>query len=167
MFIPRNRPTALFIQEKMRKVKRKIASAIIVSKDKKVLLLKEDPEKGGVYLDCWHIPGGGLKENETLDQGLFREILEETGIDISALPKKLIDNTQQDTREKTLESGERVLAKMHFHDYLIKINNKTSTEVEVCLNDEIIEYTWVSKKELKSHKLTPPLTKLIKKLKLI
>lgn len=45
--------------------------------DDEVLLLHQmtDPEP-----DCWDLPGGGLQPQETLMEGLAREIKEETGI---------------------------------------------------------------------------------------
>lgn len=43
----------------------------------------KDVNKGGVYTDCWHIPGGGIEEGEDKNSALMREVKEETGIDIS------------------------------------------------------------------------------------
>jgi len=42
----------------MRTINRDIVSAVILSKDFKILLGKKDPSKGGVYASSWHIPGG-------------------------------------------------------------------------------------------------------------
>jgi hypothetical protein len=42
----------------MREIERTIVSALIFSQDGKLLMGKKDPAKGGVYPDCWHIPGG-------------------------------------------------------------------------------------------------------------
>lgn len=54
------------------------ARAILV-KDGKVLLVKH------TYLKSWFLPGGGLKNNETYEQGLRRELQEELGIVVSDL----------------------------------------------------------------------------------
>ena len=48
----------------MNEICRDIVSALIWSKDEKLFLGRKHPEKGGVYADCWHIPGGGIDEGE-------------------------------------------------------------------------------------------------------
>lgn len=52
----------------MRKINRIIVAALIFSKDGKLLMGTKDPRRGGVYSDCWHLPGGGVEEGETLEQ---------------------------------------------------------------------------------------------------
>ena len=46
----------------------------IILKEDKILLVKHS------YLDSWFLPGGGLKQNETFENGLKRELKEELGI---------------------------------------------------------------------------------------
>ncbi len=46
--------------------------ALIRNSEGKVLAVKE-------HGDMWHLPGGGLDYNETVDEGLARELREETG----------------------------------------------------------------------------------------
>ncbi|MDD3035498.1 MAG: NUDIX domain-containing protein [Candidatus Saccharimonadaceae bacterium] len=52
----------------------------IIFKDGKLFCQKLKPDLRGVERDFWCTPGGGLDENEPLEQGLTREIVEETGI---------------------------------------------------------------------------------------
>ena len=151
----------------MRTIKREIVSALIISEDNKLFLGKKDPAKGGVYSDCWHIPGGGIEERENLLEGLQREILEETGIDINSYAVKLIDNEGHGTSEKTLGNGEKVLCEMNFNVYQVNINNKKSIEIDIKLSDDLVEYKWTSFNDLGSVKLTPPSKELFKKLNLI
>jgi ADP-ribose pyrophosphatase YjhB (NUDIX family) len=56
----------------MRTIHRTIVSALIYSNDGKLLMGKKDPAKGGVYNDCWHIPGGGIEEGEGKIEALTR-----------------------------------------------------------------------------------------------
>lgn len=46
--------------------------AVLVDGDK-VLLLKHS------YIPGWHFPGGGVDPGETIDEGMRREVMEETG----------------------------------------------------------------------------------------
>lgn len=151
----------------MRKIKREIVSALIISKDNKLLIQKEDPTRGGIYSDAWHIPGGGMEKGETILETLKREIMEEVGIDISGYSTTLLDNSEYRTAEKTLKNGERVLADMHFNDHKVIINNKNANEIKVKVSDEVIEYKWIPFNKLTKYKLTPPLRKLLSKLSYI
>ena len=56
------------------------AGAFLFSKDNKLLLGRSI--RGGVYPDCWIVPGGGVEPDETNLDTLKRETKEETGIDI-------------------------------------------------------------------------------------
>ena len=149
----------------MRKIKRDIVSALIFSKDGKIFQGLKAPEKRGVYYDCWHLPGGGIENNEDKKTALIREIKEEVGIDISNYPIETIDNTGKGQSEKILENTEeKVLCKMKFYIYKIIINNRAADEIKVKLGGDLDKYCWVSPSELKEIKLTPPSVELFKKL---
>jgi 8-oxo-dGTP pyrophosphatase MutT (NUDIX family) len=147
----------------MRIIHRIIVSAVIFSKDNKILLCKKDPKQGGVYGDCWQIPGGGMEENESQIETLVREVREEVGINISNAKIDKNPFKCDGESEKTLKNtGERVLAKMKFFDYKVKIIDKISTEIKVKLNEEFVEYKWFDIDELKNIKHTPPSILLFK-----
>jgi len=124
----------------------------------------KDEGKGGVYCDCWHIPGGGVDGGERKEEALKREIKEETGIDISNYKVVLIDDTGTGVSGKILPSGEEVLRKMKFYIYRVDIDDKNSDEISISLNDDLVEYRWTSLDELANIKLTPPSIELFKKL---
>ena len=59
--------------------KTKIAVGGVIIRDNKILLTKrrDDPDK-----NKWAIPGGKLELNETLEEGLKREMKEETSLNV-------------------------------------------------------------------------------------
>lgn len=137
---------------------RTIVSAVLLSQDQKILLGKI--REGGVYPDCWHIPGGGIDEGESKHTALVREIKEETGIDILGIHPKILSDSDTGEAVKTdKNTGEKVLVTMHFNTYQIDLPNN-SNEITISLNDDLQEYRWVPLGELKNYKHTPPSEKL-------
>jgi len=133
----------------MREIQRKIVVAIIISKDGKILLGKKNSTKGGVFPDCWHFPGGGVDENETLEQALRREVNEETGIDISPYQSILFSEKNYGTAEKTLKTtGEKVLCHMEYNYYRIDVIDRVANKINLQLGDDLIEGRWFDKSDL-------------------
>lgn len=140
----------------MRTIQRKIVSALIFSKDGKILMGKKDPSKGGVYPDVWHIPGGGIEEGETMEQTLAREVFEEVGIDIKSYFAKSINIIGHGLAEKTLQdTGEKVLCEMEFNYFEIKIDDKNGDDIKLRLDDDLVEARWFSREELLEVKQIP------------
>jgi nucleoside triphosphatase len=150
----------------MREIQRNIVGAVLLTQDNKILLGKQD--KGGVWDDCWHIPGGGIEEGESLEEALKREVLEETQIDISSWSTKLVSDQNSNKAEKILkETGEKVIVNMTFYDYLIT-TDKLSTEIELIKKgDGFSQLKWFDVSELKDLKLTPSEIVLFEKLKML
>lgn len=76
----------------MRTIHRDIAAGLVIAQDGLLLFGKKDPKGGGVYADCWHIPGGGIEAGETQVLALARELREEIGLDISLAHVTLLDD---------------------------------------------------------------------------
>lgn len=148
----------------MRTIHREIVSAVLFSKDGKLLQALQTPNGRGVYPGCWGIIGGGVDEGEDRRTALNREFAEESGIDISKYPAELIHEANGEAEKTLKDTGERVLAKMNFHTYKIVINDRNAHEIPVTLDDEHSEYRWSDVAELKDLKLTPPSVELFKKL---
>jgi len=60
-------------------------SAFIVQNGKILILKRRDDE--AFLPGTWEVPGGGVDENETVEQAVIRETKEEAGMDI--IPQKL------------------------------------------------------------------------------
>ena len=146
----------------MQTINRTIVSAMIMSNDGKILLGKV--REGGVYPDCWHIPGGGVDDGESKEQALIREMHEEIGLDIASLPKKLVRDTDTGEADKTdKQTGETYHVVMQFNVYQINIPLPNS-DIKIHLHDDLTEYRWVSIGDLPNYKHTPPSEKLFKAL---
>jgi len=131
----------------MREIQRTIVAGIIFSKDGKMLMGRKDPAKGGVYTDAWHIPGGGVEEGETFEQTLQREMQEEVGIDVSRHKIMHVPVVNTGSSEKTLETGERVVANMHFNYFEVHID-QNADEIKLEPGDDLIDMKWFSPEEL-------------------
>ncbi len=148
----------------MRTIHREIVSALIFSKDGKLFQGMKDLKSGGVYANCWHIPGGGIDEGEDKIDALIREVREETGIEAKHEQVALVDDKGEGESEKTLkESNEKVLCKMHFNVYKIALD-QDAKDVKVSLDDDLVKYQWTDLGDLKNLKLTPPSVKLFTRL---
>lgn len=148
----------------MKIIDREIVSALIFSKDGKVFQGFRDPQGGGIYADCWHLPGGGIEPGESLADGARREAMEETGIDVSGCAAELVDDIGRGESQKTDKAtGEQVLHKMKFNIFKFTLD-QDAADVPVNLSDEFIQYRWTDPGELKDLKLTPPSVELFKRL---
>lgn len=146
----------------MKQIHRDIVSALIVSQDGKLLMGMKDPSGGGVYADCWHIPGGGIEPGEDQIQALTREVKEEVGININSAKVLLVDDQGRGTSTKII-NGEKLECLMNFYVYRVDIS-LSSNEIKVILNDDLKKYEWVMIDQLSNYKLTPPSISLFTRL---
>ena len=144
----------------MREIERRIVSAFILTTDGKVLLGKKNPERGGVYPDAWHNPGGGVDIDETDEAALCREVLEETGIDISRAEMVRIDDHGVGEATRTLSTGEKILVRMQFNIYKVVLN-RPSTKVELIPRGDLVGLAWFPIESLEHMRLTPPAVELL------
>lgn len=103
----------------------------VLKDNNKILLIKrslQDEKMPGV----WEMPSGKLEFGELLEEGLNREVFEETGIDISGEERKIIGISEYKS-----ENLDNVKYSVQIN-YLIEVNNCI-----VKLSDEHIDYDWV------------------------
>lgn len=134
--------------QELRREKREIASVVIISADGKFLLGKKHPGKQGSYVGYWHIMGGGVEPEETLEETAIREVLEECGLvlDINKLVK--IDGQGRGESEKALPDGERIIADMIFNRFEARLDDIAENIQIPAETDEFAELRWFSPEEL-------------------
>ena len=119
-------------------MRRKVEVVIIalIKKNNKYLLTKRyDPKNKAVH-NTWQLPGGGLEFNETIIQGLHRELFEETGLKVKIL--QLVPYIH-----------EKIFFNSGWHGVAICFLCEPLNEnVEIKLDDEATEYGWFTHKEI-------------------
>ncbi len=97
-----------------------------------VLLVKHRPERGGFWQGKWICPGGKLELGETIEDGIKREVMEETNLEIS-LTTALIPF------ERIVGSEDGTDLHVIYIDYLAE---KTAGELRAA--SDVGEARWVS-----------------------
>jgi len=121
----------------------------VVISDGRALLIR----RGGPPLEGqWSIPGGMLEVGETLLEGVRRELLEETGIEVRVLDLiEVFERINRDGAGKT---------KYHFVvlDYLCE-----AVRGEARAGSDVTNVAWASPSELAKYSLTETATRVILK----
>ena len=107
-----------------------VVTAIIEKENGKMLLIKRSPKSE--LPNCWEDVGGRLKQSEHPEEGLRREIKEETGIKDIEIVKPLT----------TFHAFRKGIKKKENEIIGIAYWCKTRTS-EVTLSDEHIDYQWI------------------------
>lgn len=109
---------------------------MIEDEAKRILLVKHRRERGGFWQGKWICPGGELEHGETIEEGIRREVREETGLEIAltqALP----------AFDRVVKEGNEVSLHVIYIDFLAKM-----TGGRLKPDSDIAEAKWVKKESL-------------------
>ena len=142
----------------LRQIKRDIVGAVIVSADGKLLLGKN--RAGGVYEGMLTVPGGGIEPGEDATAALHREVLEETGIDLTHATVEKVATTTGGSEKTLPDTGERVWAAMTFHNYVVRLDAPAS-DVTLAAGSDFAQASWLTRHELANQHLAPTVAQLL------
>lgn len=116
----------------------------------KVLLVRRgnEPLKGE-----WSLPGGALEVGETLQQGVLREVLEETGVTVA--PAGVVEILDRIVRDE--ESG-----RVRYHYVLIDFVCWV-TGGSLLVGSDADEVRWVDRSMLDEYQVAPVTVRVIEK----
>ncbi len=107
------------------------ASALVLNEERKVLLLYHKK------LNVWLYPGGHVENNETPDETVVREVLEETGLKVEIVGEKDSSLTDKEADVTVLYKPYVVLCELingkspHYHiDLIYKCRAKDFSNIE-------------------------------------
>jgi 8-oxo-dGTP diphosphatase len=110
--------------------------AVIEDKEGRILLVKHRAERGGFWQGRWICPGGELELGETIEEGIKREVKEETQLDIELTePLRVFD--------RVVKSGNEVSLHVIYIDYMAKL-----TGGELKAGSDVGEAMWIDKKRV-------------------
>ena len=127
----------------------------VVIKGTKVLLVRRgnEPLKGE-----WSLPGGAVELGETLQQGVVREVLEETGLVV--VPAGIVEVLDRITQDEVLQDGASGRVRYHYVlvDFVCHVTGGALRE-----GSDADEVRWVAREELGEYHLAPITVRVIEK----
>lgn len=110
--------------------------AVIVNEAGRVLLVKHVPERNGFWQGKWICPGGKLELGESMEQGVAREIMEETNLQIHLI-------TPLTPFERIVKSDGKTTLHVIYIDFLAQL-----VSGEFRPGSDVGEGIWVSREDL-------------------
>ena len=110
--------------------------AVIEDEAGRILLVKHVPERGGFWKGKWICPGGELELGETIEEGIKREVREETQLETELVaPLQPFD--------RIVRTNNKVSLHVIYIDYLAKV-----TGGELKTGSDVGEAKWVEKERI-------------------
>lgn len=110
--------------------------AIVEDPIGRILLAKHIPQRKGYWQDKWICPGGKLELGETIEDGIKREVKEETQLEIDLVrPLPPFDTI--------VRSNEEISLHVIYIDYIARVIGGT-----LKVGDDIGEVIWIDKERM-------------------
>ena len=114
-----------------------VAVGAVIEDDRgRILLVKHKKERGGYWQGKWICPGGALDFGEEIEEGIKREVQEETNLEID-LVRPLVPF------DRIVKLGERTSLHVIYIDYTAKLLGG-----ELKIGSDAGEALWVEKKNI-------------------
>ena len=110
--------------------------AVIEDESGRILLVKHVPERGGFWQGKWICPGGEWEPDETVEEGIKREVKEETQLEIELVSPLHPFGT-------IVGSGDEDSLHIIYIDYMAKV-----TGGELKPGSDVGEAIWVEKERI-------------------
>ena len=130
---------------------------VVVHEDRALLIRRAGPPLEGE----WSIPGGMLELGESLEQGVARELAEETGLEVEVLELiEVFERIFPAPPNADGMPGDPSKPQYHFVilDYLCKMQGGTLTAAS-----DALEFAWAREEELAKFELTVAATRVVGK----
>jgi len=110
--------------------------AVIEDGAGRILLVKHIPERGGFWQGKWICPGGELESGETIEEGIKREVKEETQLEIDLV-------ASLHPFDRIVRSNDKVTLHVIYIDYLARV-----TGGKLKPGSDIGQAIWVEKERI-------------------
>jgi 8-oxo-dGTP diphosphatase len=128
----------------------------VVIEDGRALLIRRgsEPLRGQ-----WSIPGGMLELGESLEQGVARELLEETGLQVRVLELiEVFDRIYLPEQDGNNPAGQRPRFHYVIVDYLCE-----RISGEACAGSDVTDVAFAREDELEPYQLTETATRVLRR----
>jgi 8-oxo-dGTP diphosphatase len=130
---------------------------VVIDNERALLIRRGGPPLEGE----WSIPGGMLELGETLEQGVARELAEETGLEVNVLEIiEVLERIYPALPGADGTPGDAARPQYHFVilDYLCEVQGGT-----LCAGSDATEFAWAREDELGKFGLTVMATRVLRK----
>jgi 8-oxo-dGTP diphosphatase len=129
---------------------------VVIDEGRTLLIRRAGPPLKGE----WSIPGGLLEVGETLEQGVVRELAEETGLEVRVLELiEVFERIFPAPPNSDGTPGDATRPQYHFVilDYLCEIHSGTLSAAS-----DALEFAWAREEELAKFDLTAAVMRVLK-----